>query len=115
MPPNRDNATLLDIARAARLILEFKGNVSKDDFGDDPKTQSAILHQLLVIGEATKRLSIEFREQHADVPWGLMAGMRDNLIHDYDDVDLGEVWKTVEADVPALLKAIEPLLPPEEG
>ncbi|MGH2593303.1 MAG: HepT-like ribonuclease domain-containing protein, partial [Anaerolineae bacterium] len=80
----------------------------------DIKTQSAILHQLMVIGEAVKRLSSEFRARHPDIPWALVAGMRDKLIHGYDIVDLNEVWKTAEADVPDLLAWIEPLLPKQK-
>ena len=51
------------------------------------------------------------RAAHPEIPWALMAGMSDNLIHGYDDVDLDEVWRTAEADTPALLTALEPLLP----
>jgi uncharacterized protein with HEPN domain len=43
-----------------------------------------------------------------------MAGMRDNLIHDYDDTDLNEVWKTTNKDIPELFKLIEPILPSQE-
>lgn len=107
----QDDATLLDIAKAARLIERFLGNMSKKDFLDDDKTQSSVLYQLLVIGEAVKRLSREFRAQQDDIPWLLIAGMRDQLIHSYDTVDWDEVWKTATKDVPTLLKKIEPLLP----
>jgi uncharacterized protein with HEPN domain len=78
---------------------------------DDYKTQSAVLYQLIVMGEAVKRLSIEFRTQHAEIPWSLIAGMRDHLIHGYDIVDWDEVWKTATSDVPDLLAKIVPLLP----
>jgi uncharacterized protein with HEPN domain len=114
MPIKRDDATLLDIARAARLALAFKGEANKAAFLNDPKTQSALLHQLTIIGEAVKRLSAEFRKDHSNIPWALMAGMRDNLIHGYDAVDLDEVWQTVETDLPVLLSAIEPLLPSQQ-
>lgn len=52
----RDEATLLDIARAARFVLEFKQDMEKDEFLGDYKTQSAVLHQLMVMGEAVKRI-----------------------------------------------------------
>ncbi len=52
-----------------------------------------LLRQLEIIGEATKRISQEFRSKHPDIPWPDMAGMRDVLIHDYIDVDFGVVWK----------------------
>ena len=54
---SRDDASLLDILKAARLAIEFKGTCGKAEFLDDPKTQSAVLHQLLLVGEAVKRLS----------------------------------------------------------
>jgi uncharacterized protein with HEPN domain len=106
----RDEATLLDIVQAARLVIEFKQGMDKPAFLEDAKTQSAILHQLMVIGEAVKRLSRGFRARHPQIPWALIAAMRDKLIHAYDIVDLDEVWKTAEVDVPDLLSAIEPLL-----
>ncbi len=57
----------------------FKGDLDKSAFLDDLKTQSAILHQLLVLGEAVKRLSEGFRMSHSEVPWRMIAGMRDKL------------------------------------
>jgi len=85
--------------------------MSKAVFLDDYKTQSAVLYQLIVMGEAVKHLSSEFRAQHTEIPWSLIAGMRDHLIHGYDIVDWDEVWKTATSDVLDLLTKIEPLLP----
>jgi uncharacterized protein with HEPN domain len=110
----RDKSTLLDIARAARLVLEFRRGMDKAAFLQDFKTQSAILHQLMVMGEAVKRLSPGFRARHPKIPWSFVAGMRDKLIHGYDIVDLDEVWQTAVMDVPDLLSWIEPLLPKQE-
>ncbi|HEY9420908.1 MAG TPA: DUF86 domain-containing protein [Thermoanaerobaculia bacterium] len=107
---SRDEATLLDMLTAGRRILEFKRGLDKAAFLEDLKTQSSVLHQLMVLGEAAKRLSSETRQMAPDVPWQLIAGMRDHLIHGYDDVDLEEVWKTSERDVPALIERIERLL-----
>ena len=108
----RDDATLLDIARAAHLIQQFIGEMTKDDFITDQKTQSAVLHQLTILGEAVKRLSRTFRDQNPVLPWALMSGMRDHLIHGYDAVDLNEVWNTITSDIPEVLTKITPLLPP---
>ena len=110
----RDDAILLDIARAARLAMEFVQDADEHALATDLKLQSAVLHQLLVLGEAVKRLSPEFREKHQQMPWTLIAGMRDKLIHDYNEVDLRLVWKTLKHDIPALAQRIEPLLPKSE-
>jgi len=89
--------------------------MNQDAFLHDVKTQSAVLHQLLILGEAAKRLSKEFRASNPGVPWSLIAGMHDKLIHEYNEVDLDEVWRTVQRDIPNLLDLLEPLLPREEG
>jgi uncharacterized protein with HEPN domain len=96
------------------LAREFKGKLAKKTFLRDIKTQSAILNQLLVIGEAVKRLSEDFRARHPEIPWARIAGMRDKLIHQYDAVDLDEVWKTVTADISPLIAFLEPLVPPKK-
>ena len=108
---SRDDAIILDILKAARLTIEFLGNLSKDAFFQDRKTQSAVLHQLLLIGEAVKRLSESYRNEHPDIPWKRVAGMRDVLIHQYDDVDLEEVWKTIRVEIPGLTAQLEALAP----
>ncbi len=111
---SRDDATLLDILRAAGLAQEFCAGLDKAGFLTDLKTQAATLHELLVLGEATKRLSAGFRDEHPDVPWKAIAGMRDRLLHGYGDVDLDLVWKTLDEDVPALIARLEGLAPRRE-
>ncbi|GAB4200402.1 MAG: DUF86 domain-containing protein [Coleofasciculaceae cyanobacterium] len=111
---SRDNQTLLDLARSARLIIEFQQGIDKAALATDIKTQSAMLYHFLILGEAVKRLSPEFRLQHPEIPWSSIAGMRDRLIHDYDEIDLEQVWDTSQTDVPIFLAMIEPLLPVEE-
>ncbi len=69
----RDHATLLDIERAARLAGAFVSDIDQAAFLADLKSQSAVLHQLAVIGEAVKRLSPEFRSAHPILPWRLIA------------------------------------------
>ena len=103
----RDEVTVQDIINAARLVIEFVEGFEKDTFIEDWKTRSAVLYQLTVIGEAVKRLSKEFRAKYPEIPWTLIAGMRDNLIHGYDLIDCGEVWKTSTTDVPDLLDKVK--------
>ena len=98
--PSRDASYLLDILEAAKLIDEFVIGMDISDFYDDLKTQSAVIRQLEIIGEATKRLSPELRKTYPDIPWRRMAGMRDILIHAYDHVDAGAVWNAIQKSLP---------------
>lgn len=111
MTQNRDLSALLDINAAADKVLAFSHGFDEDSFFADDRTQSAILHQLMIIGEAVKRLSSDFRAAHPEIRWTPMAGMRDVLIHAYDTVDLDEVWQTISADIPKLKSDLMALLP----
>lgn len=106
----RDEGTLLDIVKAAEQAVAFAGANEANLVGDE-KTQSAVVYQLLIVGEAVKRLSSAFREAHTSVPWREIAGMRDQLIHGYDQIDLDDVWKAVTRDIPELLAQLRPMLP----
>ena len=110
---SRDPATLLDIAAACRQAIDFLQGRSKAEARQDALLRSAVLYQLLVIGEAVKRLSDAFRDAHPAIPWKAIGGMRDRLIHGYDRIDDAIVWDAVTKHVPDLLLAIEPLLPQE--
>jgi uncharacterized protein with HEPN domain len=81
MPKHRDDIVLSDNINAAQLIASFVDGIEMDTFITDWKTRSAVLYQLTVVGEAVKRLSAEFRLTHKDIPWALMAGMRNHLVH----------------------------------
>ena len=111
----RDNESLIDIERAVRRILRYTDNISRAELEINDEKVSAILYQIAVIGEATKRLSQEFRQQHPEIPWRDIAGMRDVLIHKYDQVDFDVIWDVVQSKLPELLTLLEPLLPSPEN
>lgn len=111
---SRDNASLLDIVQAGQLILQFAQGLSRDQLASDLRTQSAILYQIAIMGEATKRLSRQFREQHPEVPWDDIAGMRDIVAHQYDRIDLDIVWQVIQRNIPELLNVLVTLLPTQD-
>ena len=78
---SRDSASLLDMLNAAKRILKFAEGLDKSTLATNEEKQSTILYQVIVIGEATKRLSLEFRTQHPEIPWKDIARMRDILAH----------------------------------
>jgi len=99
----KDDSIYIDhILNSINRILDYISGMDQEAFEANLVTQDAVVRQLEVIGEATKRVSKKLRSKHPDIPWSDMVGMRDVLIHDYIDVDLGVVWKTASEDIPNL-------------
>jgi uncharacterized protein with HEPN domain len=76
----------------------------------NPWDQDAVVRNLEVIGEASKRLSKATRDLAPEVPWSRLAGFRDVAIHGYDRVDIGRVWSILQNDLPALKSSVRKLL-----
>lgn len=110
MSPRRDSTSLLDIVETCQTLASLIDGLDEETFLGNLQSQWAVLYGITVLGEATKRLSRAFRARHPNVPWRQVAGMRDILVHDYDEVNLDEVWRVVTIEVPAFLAAVEPLL-----
>ena len=77
----RDSASINDAYNAGKNVLDYAGDLTKEELKADGMRVSAIVYQVIIIGEATTRLSSEFRETHPDVPWKRMVGMRNILAH----------------------------------
>ena len=91
----RDRQALEDILGVLDRALEFP-IPDAQTLEDTTYLQDALIRCLEVLGEATKRLSREIRIAYTEIPWRAMAGMRDVLIHAYDQIDLEEVWMTYQ-------------------
>ena len=111
---NRDLASIADIIRAHQRTVEYLAGISKEAFEASGLIQAAVIRQLEIVGEATKRLSMEFRAAHPAVPWSDMAGMRDRLIHAYDNLDLNRIWDAAANQLPTIGAYLQGLLPPDE-
>jgi uncharacterized protein with HEPN domain len=108
-----DVSRLADIALAARRAMEFIHGLDRVQFEDDARTRWAVYSQIVIIGEAARHVSRAFQDQHREIPWAEITGMRHKLVHDYDEVDWDLVWVTLTTDLPKLKAAIEPLIPKE--
>ena len=107
----RDDSVYLKHIRDAILKIEgYTKRVSASSFQKNTLIQDAVIRQIEIIGEATKRLSDQTRVAYQDIPWDDIAGMRNKLIHDYFGVDIEKVWLTVLKDIPTLKKQINRIL-----
>jgi uncharacterized protein with HEPN domain len=106
----RDPESLIDIITALRRILRYTNGIDRVALETDDEKLSAVLYQITIIGEATKRLSPALRQQHPEIPWREMAGMRDVIVHEYDQLDFEVIWDVVHNKLPELLTLLELLL-----
>lgn len=111
---SRDDAYLLDMLRFAREVIEMSSGVTRDEYLSNLGKRRGIERSLELMGEAARRVSMPFREDHPDIPWRDIIGQRSVLAHDYGDVSDVRVWDTVTRSVPDLLQALERFVPPEE-
>lgn len=111
----RDPESLLDMLIAARLASKFVAGRTLEELRTNDEFRSAVLYQLVVLGEAVKRVSRNFREEHPDIAWRSPAGLRDRVVHGYNRIDLEEIWRIVRDNLPPLIAALEKLVPPEEA
>lgn len=91
-----------DIIDSIERIYEYSNKKTYKEFEKDYLLQDAILRRLEVIGEASSRLSKEFLEKHANIPWAKIKGLRNVIIREYDEVDLKDLWNVVKKDLPKL-------------
>ena len=106
---NRDRASLAQIIERIELALEFAGS-DKTRFKASRISQEAVIRELEVIGEATKRISAASRSRGGEIPWRSMAGFKDVAIHQYDSIDLDAVWEIVSVDLPRIRGRIRAML-----
>ena len=105
-----DKPYVMHILDAIASINRFCKGKSKEEFLSDELLREGVVRKLEIVGEASKRLSKEFKGGVASAPWSRISGMRDKLIHGYAGVDFGIVWKVVKEDLPALEAALKKAL-----
>ncbi len=99
----RDDAVYIaEVRDAIRLAQEFTEGMTRDEFLQDLKTQSAVVRQLEIIGEACGHVSRATRHAYPEIPWGEVIATRNVLIHEYFGVDPETVWMTIQEDLPVL-------------
>ena len=106
----RDEPYLQDIYAAIKDIEKFTEKTNEEQFLKNKEKQYAVMRAIEIIGEATKNMSRDLKTKYPDVPWKIIAGMRDKLIHAYFGVKPVRVWEVTQKDIPKLKKQIAEIL-----
>ena len=108
--PSRDRQSLEDMLGAAQKILRYAEGTTRETLPAIPMRLDAVLYEIVVLGEAARRLSEEIRAAHPEVPCREIIGMRSIITHGYDQVDDDELWQVIERDLPDLMSKLEKIL-----
>lgn len=108
-----DKGWLRHILSSVNIILDNKDRFNLEKIESDPIVFFGFVKQLEIIGEAVYMLSKEFRNQHKDVEWDVIEGMRHVLVHGYYQIRPTQLWNTIQQDIPVLKPQIESLLDEE--
>jgi uncharacterized protein with HEPN domain len=106
----RDNREkLYDILEAIERIEKYAVQ-GREAFEENELIQTWFVQHLQIIGEASRVLSADIRDENPEVSWSQMIGMRNILTHNYFEIDLEGVWLVVERELPKLKPQIEAIL-----
>jgi len=98
---------IIHIKECIEKILKATHSTTREDLKNNEVLFAALVRWIEIIGEATKYVPDEIVNAYPQIPWKEMAGMRDIVVHDYDDVDTDEIWNVVQRDIPLLKRELD--------
>lgn len=110
MAIDKDFLRLHHILESIEKIDIITKELSYGEYLEDWIKQDAIIRNFEIIGEASKQLTENFKNNYSNVPWKYASGMRNYLIREYFNVDYDEVWKTLKEELPSLKHQIQNIL-----
>ena len=110
-PDERDAALLWDMREAAGEILQFMKHVSYNEFVSNKILRYAIERQILVIGEAAKKVSSVLKEANPDIPWNSIIAQRNILAHEYGEILVERIWRVASENIVELVKQLDLIIP----
>jgi GDP-L-fucose synthase len=109
MPVSRDRALILDMLQYAQQATRFVQGKTFADYENDDMLRAAIERTIEIVGEAARRVSDEFQEKQAEIPWKLITSQRHVLAHDYGLIKHDRIWRVATIHLPALIAQLETL------
>ncbi|MEW6266291.1 MAG: DUF86 domain-containing protein [Thermodesulfobacteriota bacterium] len=109
MPPE-DKVRIQHMIDAGEEALRFAQGRQRSDLDKDRMLVLALIKDVEIIGEAASKVTEKVKEAHPEIPWLSIIGMRNRLIHAYFDINLDVLWRTIQEDLPPLIKHLTHIL-----
>jgi uncharacterized protein with HEPN domain len=107
---HEDNVRLQHMLDAALEIQQYVQSSKREDLDRDRKLVHSLVRLFEIIGEAASQISEELRDSIPEIPWSVIIGMRNRLVHAYFSINLDVVWLTSTEDIPSLITELKKLL-----
>ena len=99
-----------DVIASVTAALEYTEGMTYEEFVADRRTRDAVIRNLTTMGESVRWIPGPIREANPEVPWTIMRGVRNVVVHEYFGVTLETLWKTASEDLPGLVEPLRRLL-----
>ena len=110
MSKRDDRVSLVDMLNHAEEAVVLSSETSLNDLVADRVMQLALQKLVEIVGEAANRVSEETQQYYQEIPWPQIIGMRNRLVHGYDDVNLDILWKIIQNDLPPLIEQLKAIV-----
>lgn len=111
-PKKQEAAYLWDMLAAAKEVRMFVAGRTWSDYEREVGLRRQVERSVEIVGEAARKVSPEFQQQHQAIPWTKIVRQRHRLAHDYDLINDEVIWRVATVYIPELIEALEPLVPP---
>ncbi len=107
----RDSIIVEKLIGYSKKLLQYCEGLTYEQFSSDTKTVEACVFNLSQMGELANRVDEDFAQAHSEVPWRLLYGLRNRIVHDYEGVNLQLIWEIISGDIPELLTVLQQIQP----
>lgn len=101
-----DHYYIQKIRKDLEFIVKHMRDVDIEELNADEVLLDSMLFRMIQLSENARKLSDEYKQANAGIPWNAMYGFRNRIVHDYGNVDLNVVFETLKNDVPVLLELL---------
>ena len=102
----RNDVVVEKMIRLIEKLEKYCENITYEEFEENEMLTEACIFNISQLGELTRKIDEKFEEEHPQIPWRQLYGLRNRIVHDYEGVNLRLVWEIIESDISSLKKEL---------